>query len=84
MSQQISITNYIRTGINKQVIDGRKHYIPTIACKPRETERIFDIDPKQAKAREWSVDNSVFSDFQADNEGHIMDCFDYDFECGKL
>lgn len=71
-------------GQNKKVLDSQKHYIPTVLSKPREQEKIIYIDPNKAKEKGWSIENSIFKDFTADTEGHLLDCFDFDFECGRL
>ncbi|CAD8150190.1 unnamed protein product [Paramecium pentaurelia] len=83
-SQKISIVNYLSATINKKVLDSQKHYVPTVLSRPREQEKIVYIDPNKAKEKSWSIENSIFRDFQADTEGHLLDCFDFDFECGRL
>ncbi|CAD8076292.1 unnamed protein product [Paramecium sonneborni] len=81
---QLSIVNYIHSEQNGNIIDSTRHYMANITCRPRESESIIDIDLNKAKKRVWSYENSIFKDFQPDTEGHLLDCFEFDFECGKL
>jgi hypothetical protein len=83
-SQPMSIVNFIQTGCSIPVIDTKKHYISNVFSRPRENERVYDIDPQKAKKRIWSIENSVFKDFQPDTEGHLAECFERDLGCGKL
>jgi hypothetical protein len=78
----MSIVNCIHLKSQTPVIG--KHYVPNIISKPREPEKIIDIDHNLAKKRHWSIENSVFKDFEPDADGHLEQCFEYDFECGKL
>lgn len=53
------------------VFDKRRHYLSAVICKPREPERIVEIDPELAKRRVWTLDNSIFRDYDADTEAHL-------------
>jgi hypothetical protein len=58
----MTILNYVATKQSK-VIDTDRHYMVSVLSRPREPERIFDIDPSLAQKRNWSIENSVFKDY---------------------
>ena len=93
----MKIVNFVTTGAPKAVIDADRHYIPNVYGKPRDIERYVDIQHPKAKQkyenvlkgyifyfRLWSVDNSIFKDFVLEGEGHMDQCFEFDFEAGKF
>ena len=61
------ILNYIQTGDPKILIDSEKSYTPTVMCKPRQPELIFEIDKVKAQKRRWTLETSFFKDFDPDN-----------------
>jgi hypothetical protein len=45
--------------------------------------------PKNLKGREylktpWDFFKSVFKDYKPDNEGLLVDCFEFDWQCSKI
>jgi len=74
----------IDTGMGNPIFDKNKHYLPSVYCRPRQPERIVEIDPELAKKRVWSIDTSVFKDFEADTEAHLEQCLDFDLEASKI
>lgn len=78
------VVNMIHTGEPTQIIDKTRHYLPKVFCKPREPERIVEIDPELAKKRVWSLDTSIFKDYEADTEAHLEQCLDFDLDASKV
>lgn len=78
------VVNMIHTSEARPIVDRQRHYLPKVFCKPREPERIVEIDPELAKKRIWSLDTSIFKDYEADTDAHLEQCLEFDLDSSKV
>ncbi|CAD8081151.1 unnamed protein product [Paramecium sonneborni] len=83
-SQPLHTVNMIQTTQSTPIFDKKKHYLANIQCKPREPEKIVEFDIELAKKRKWTLDNSIFKDFDEDTEAHLEQCLEADLENSKI
>ncbi|CAD8117348.1 unnamed protein product [Paramecium sonneborni] len=78
----IECLNVLKT-LNKQQLFDK--YMPLVQCKPREPLAKFDFSPYlNIKKQCWSVENSIFRNFQPDTSQLIDQCFEFDFQNSKV
>jgi hypothetical protein len=53
------------------VVNPNKNYICNTNIKPREPEKIWDINPGRAEKRNWTIENSIFNNFPPDSTKNI-------------
>ncbi|CAD8166448.1 unnamed protein product [Paramecium pentaurelia] len=74
--------NILQTYNKQQLFD---KYMPLVQCKPREPQAKFDFSPYlNIKKHNWSVDTSIFRNFQPDTPQLIDQCFEFDFQNSKV
>ncbi len=56
-----------------------------VYCKPREEDGQYDLSCLlNKKEPPWSIDKSIFINFQPDNDALIDECFLFDFDSSKI
>ncbi|CAK73116.1 unnamed protein product (macronuclear) [Paramecium tetraurelia] len=83
-SQPLHTVNMMQTSQSTPIFDKKKHYLANIQCKPRVPEKIVEFDVELAKKRKWTLDNSIFKDFDEDTEAHLEQCLEADLENSKV
>ena len=77
--------NYQYIDSDRLVVDDKQHFMTQIYCRPREEEKKFDLSAYlNRKMYGWTVETSIFKNYQPDNEALIGECFEFDFQSSKI
>jgi hypothetical protein len=80
----MGVVNVKKTGPAQAIIDPIRHYVSKTTCKPREPEEICEIDKSKALQRRWCIENSIFKDYDPDNQIRMNECLEFDLSCMKI